>query len=116
VRGTGPEVAINNDPSNQLAYVADGARIDQASAITVTAEAGRTISSSAGGITGGLVAAGGAAALATAGGTTVAAVGAGAKIGQTAGESGGSVTVSASDQSRGPTAALVVTRGAQQGV
>jgi hypothetical protein len=112
VLGIGAEVAINNDTSNQLAYVADGARIDQASAITVTAEAGRTISSSAGGITGGLVAAGGAAALATAGGTTVAAVGAGAKIGQTAGESVGSLTVSASNQSSVTTTGLIVTAGA----
>src|SRR5262249_54765545 len=111
VLGIGAEVAINNDTSNQLAYVADGARIDQASAITVTAEAGRTISSSAGGITRGLVAAAGAAA----GGTTVAAVGAGAKIGQTAGESVGSLTVSASNQSSVTTTGLIVTAGAYAG-
>src|SRR5262249_21130921 len=48
--GLGVEIAINNDDSNQLAYAADGARIDRASAVTVTADANRTVYVDAGGV------------------------------------------------------------------
>src|SRR5262249_23166301 len=77
--GRGVEVAINNDDSNQLAYIADNARIDKASAVTVSAQANRTVLVDTGSVTfGGIFALGFSGATATAGGTTLASVGSGA--------------------------------------
>src|SRR5262249_4261052 len=98
--GLGVEVAINNDDSTQLAYIADNARIDKASAVTVSAQANRTVSVDTGSVTfGGIFALGFSGATASAGGTTLASVGSGAQVGQsqTPGETVGSLTLDASN-------------------
>jgi hypothetical protein len=109
--GVGVEVAVNNDTSTQLAYVGDGARVNQASALSVTAKANRAVESDAGGVTTGVVAIGVASAQATAGGSTVAAVGAGAQVGQTAGASVGSLTLGATNTSSVTVNGLIVASG-----
>src|SRR5262249_54492423 len=66
-----------------------------AGALTVSAQAGRTVSTDATGVTIGGVAAGFAGSVAIAGGSTIAGVGPSVQIGQSAGQSGGSLTLNA---------------------
>jgi hypothetical protein len=111
----GSEVAANNDNSNQLAYVADNARVDQAGALNVSAQAKRSLEADGGGVNGGGVAIGVASVQANAGGSTVAAIGKAAQIGQTNGETVGSLAVSAANTTSTTVNGVIVASGGLSG-
>jgi hypothetical protein len=107
----GAQVASATDNSVQKAFINDNAEVRRAQAIAIEASANRTVTSELGGVSVGGVAIGASYGTATAAGSTRAYVGDKVKVGQRAGESVSSLSVSASNTSSAESRGFLVTAG-----